>query len=350
MKTHAVENNEREAWLSSNSNFPHAGNPAQKLEFLVQFAILAPSSHNSQPWRFRIRGDTLELRADRSRACPVVDPNDRELIMSCGAALLHLRVAARHFGFEGLTETFPEPGNSDLLARFQLGPASAGYLHDAMLFQAIPSRRTNRLPFRDEAVPESVLSILQKAAQQEGAWLHFIRDPSKRASVASLVCEADVIQMSDPSFRRELAAWLHSTHGHRHDGMPGSVAGVNALLALSTPLTALAIRTFDVGEGKAARDREILAFSPVLAVIGTRNDVSEEWLAAGQALARVWLRARIEDVSLSFLNQPIEVPALRLRLSELIAEKGYPQLLLRLGYSGELPPGTPRRPVQDVLL
>jgi hypothetical protein len=109
------------------------------------------------------------------------------------------------------------------------------------------------------------------------------------------------------------------------------------------------VRTFDLGKGQAAKDRDIALHSPTLAVLGTDQDTPEDWLRAGQALARVLLRARSEEVWASFLNQPIEVPELRGQLSGPIARNGFPQLLLRFGYGVEVPP-TPRRPLSSVLV
>src|SRR5687768_9682674 len=101
-------------------DFPAEANADEQLQFLLRYAVLAPSSHNTQPWLFRIQGHELDLIADVNRSLPVVDPMNRELIMSCGAALNHLHIAARYFGFSSKIESFPEPGFPDLLARFSL--------------------------------------------------------------------------------------------------------------------------------------------------------------------------------------------------------------------------------------
>jgi hypothetical protein len=111
----------------------------------------------------------------------------------------------------------------------------------------------------------------------------------------------------------------------------------------------LIIRTFDWGKGQAAKDRQLAAGSPVLASLGTAEDTPMAWLSAGQALARLLLRARADGVWTSFLNQPIEVPELRMKLQEVLGTSGFPQLLLRMGYGPEAQP-TPRRPVEEVLI
>lgn len=333
-----------DSWEISEASFPATERPSEKLRFLLNYAVLAPSSHNSQPWIFKIVGDAVELYADRTRALPVVDPEDRELIMSCGAALFHLRVALRHFGYQGEVETFPNPADPDLLARIRLGSRGEATAEEDVLFQAIPKRRTNRLAFEDRKVPESLLLQLQ-AAGEEGCWLLIVEGKATRDAVADLVAEGDRIQWDDKRFRRELVAWVHPNRSANRDGMPGYAHGLGDLMSIAGPLV---MRTFDLGEGMAAEDRQIAMGSPVLAVLGTDADAPRDWLAAGQALARVLLRARAHDVWASFLNQPIEVAELRSRLRDILGRPGFPQLLLRMGYGQEVKP-TPRRKLSDVV-
>ena len=336
-----------DTWQISGEEFPDKGSPNQKLLFLLKYAVLAPSNHNTQPWRFRIHGDVVDLYADRARALPVVDPDDRELILSCGAALFHLCIAMRRFGHEDDIQTFPEPDNPDLLARVKLGDRWQATEEHA-LFDAILLRHTNRMPFFDRGVAASLLEDLGEAARKQGAWLHIVKSEQDRNALGALITEGDRIQWADKRFRRELAAWLHPNHKLSKDGMPGQALGWGELASMTGPLV---IRTFDMGNGKAARDRELVAGSPVLAVLGTAGDTPHDWLKAGEALARVLLRAAADRVSASYLNQPVEVPELRLTLTDLLevqGVEGYPQIILRMGYGPE-PMLSPRRPLSEVL-
>lgn len=308
--------------------------------------MLAPSGHNTQPWLFEVRESAVDLHADRTRALPVVDPEDRELTMSCAAALFHLRVAWRRFGYEGAVETFPDPASPDLLARVRPGGRRKATEEDKVLFRAIPARRTSRLPFEEKEVPQHVLSALRIAASEEGAWLRVAEGRGEREAVAGLIAEGDRTQWADRRFRRELAAWTHSNRSRSRDGIPGYAMGFGDLMSLAGPVV---IRTFDMGNGRAARDRQLAEGSPVIAVLGTEGDVPPDWLAAGQALARVLLRARAEGIFASYLNQPIEVPELRPELASILRVNGFPQLLLRMGYGPESRP-TPRRPAEEMTL
>jgi hypothetical protein len=335
-----------EMWNISPDDFPVDGGADQKLLFMLNYAALAPSSHNTQPWLFRLQGHEVDLIADLNRSLPIVDPLNRELIMSCGAALHHLRLASRYFGYSSRVELFPEENYPDLLARLSLGSPCETHTEDILLFNAVQKRRTNRLPFSPDPIPDSLIAVLEQTAAREGAWLHPFTDQEGRYEIADLVAQADRAQWQSKRFRRELAAWLTPNHGPRRDGIPGYAEGHGDLLSQAEPLL---VRTFDLGEGQAARDRNIALHSPVLAVLGTEADTRQEWLQAGQALSAVLLRARVEDVWASFLNQAVEVPDIRSGLHALTGRKGVPQVLLRLGFGTEVKP-TPRRPVSEIML
>lgn len=332
-------------WTISETDFPAQGTPVEKWRFFLQYAILAPSGHNSQPWLFHIKPKALELYADRTRALPVVDPDDRELIISCGAALFHVRLAMRYFGYADEFQLTPDPDNPDLMARVHMaGPWEASKAERA-LFKAIPLRRTNRHRYEEEAVPDSLVADLQAAASTEGAWFEVI-EGDHRLTVADLIAEADHRQMADKRFRRELAAWIHPKRHESHDGMPAYAPTVDAVLEAGGPFV---LRTFELSDMQAAVDRRIALGSPLLAVLGANGDEVNDWLNTGQALARLLLQACAAGVTASYLNQPIEVPALRPQVSELVKRLGYSQLLLRLGYGPDIKP-TPRRAIAHVLV
>jgi hypothetical protein len=333
-------------WAVAAADYPAAGDTEERIRFLLGYAVLAPSGHNTQPWLFGVRRQAVELRADRTRALPVVDPDDRALIISCGAALATFRIAARHFGQRTAVEVLPDPGDEDLLARVSLGPGDPGSEDDEGLFRAIPERRSNRQAFEERDLPADLVERLVADAREEGAWLELVRG-ADRAAIAALIAEGDRAQMADKRFRRELASWVHPNRSRSHDGMRGYGFGFGELMSHAGPFV---IRSFDLGKGQAAKDRELAEGSPLLAVFGTDSDGPVAWLATGQALQRVLLRARAAGVWSSFLNQPIEVAELRPRVAEAIGRQGeYPQLLVRLGYGPSVRP-EPRRPVKRVLV
>lgn len=335
-------------WNVSAEEFPVQGTPAEQLLFCLHYAVLAPSSHNTQPWRFHIEKDVVWIYADHSRALTNIDPAGRELVISCGAALLNLRLALQHFGY-GAEIEWPSDRehemNPDLLARVHRGLLQpALQQEDDRLFRPIPRRHTNRQAFRDEPLPAGLLPGLAGSAAQEGAWLLPLREEPERLKLADLIAEGDRRQWRDSEFRRELASWVHPNRAATRDGMPGSAIGLGDWTSLLGPLV---VRTFDRGDGQAAIDHHLATGSPGLLVLGTLGDATADWLDAGQALERVLLHATAEGLSASFLNQPIEIPELRSELARMLRHEGYPQVILRLGYGAEVQP-TPRRRLTDV--
>lgn len=311
----------------------------ERMRRILENAARAPSSHNTQPWLFEPRADGVRLHADRRRALPVNDPEDRELVISCGCALMNLRVAAAAEGLGAEVAALPDPEDPDLLAAIRLdeGAAEAGL---APLAGAVPKRATHRRRFDGAEVPDAVMSRIREAAAAEGARLRVIRESAAREAAAGLVAEGDRVQWADPRWRRELAAWLHPRR--RGDGL-----GVPGLLA---PAAALVVRSFDMGGGIAAKDRDLAAESPVMAVLGTEGDGPADWLRAGQGLERALLVAVGARVQASYLNQPIQTPRLRPKLQQIVPEAGFPQILLRLGPVNDLDVSdTPRRPLEDIL-
>jgi nitroreductase len=330
----------------SHAEFPRAGTCVEQWRFLLSYAILAPSGHNVQPWHFKIMGQEVELYADRSRSLPVVDPQDRELTISCGAALFCLRVALRHAGYRGEVTPFPNPGDPDLLARIGFGAPLPAMEEEERLYDSIPKRHTYRLPFIEQQIAGEVLEAIRVAAEQQGAQIRFVREGPVREGLVQLICEADREQLADSRFRREVSAWLRSNESDHHDGVPGYALGMPGLVSHAGPFLA---RTFDTGALMAAHDRQLCVNAPTLCVLSTEGDTPQEWLATGQTLASLLLHATAEGISASFLNPPLEVPEMRTQVASELGTTDYPQLILRMGYGHEVRP-TPRRTVEEVLL
>ncbi len=312
---------------------------ADRLAGLVPFAIRAPSSHNTQPWRFVIHDDTLELWADRRRGLPVNDPYDRELTMSCGAALMNLRLTALTHMLAVDIEELPE-GDTDLLARLTVtgvGGAAADE-RETRLFDAISERQTTRHPFADFPLPDDLAPAIGRSAGWERVEL-MVLDDAAREPFAELVAEGDREQFHDQRWRRELASWMHPLR-------TGDGIGTRELTG---PVARLVVSHFDVGRTTASKDAQLARDAPLVAVLATTGDEPHDWLRAGQGLQRILLRAAAMGVQAGYLNQPIQVEELRPRLRDATGVSGLPQVAFRMGFpAAELVPAA-RRPIDEVL-
>ena len=301
---------------------------------------MAPSSHNTQPWLFQVVDSRIRLYADRTRALSVNDPDDRELVISCGCTLMNLRVGAAHEGFATEVSIPVETDGGDPLAEVQLTEEVDPDRSELELFPSVQNRRTYRKKFDDRDVDDAVIEKLSTAATREGAEFHVVTGDAMRQQVIELIAEGDSSQWADPRWRRELAAWMHPRR--KGDGL--TIPGVIA------PVARTVVRTFDMGNGVAAKDSQPAEESPVITIVSTQNDDQKARLCAGQALERLLLTACANGLQASCHNQPNQVPTLRSKLQNLLNIAGFPQILLRVGYAtAEHLPPAPRRNLESVL-
>ena len=205
------------------------GLSATEITGVLEAASLAPSLHNSQPWRFRVLPNQVELHADLDRSLPATDPDQRELRLSCGAALLNLRLALQGHGIRPLVTLLPDGyragvNGSGALAVVRYGGQARQSRELTSLVQAVRTRRTNRRPFIDAPIPVGHRSQLLRAAEAERGWLYALADPEQHAAVRDLVVRAHREQMANPDFQAELAAWT-GREGVHWDGVPVSAGG-----------------------------------------------------------------------------------------------------------------------------
>lgn len=266
-----------EAWDVDLADFPPDAGTHELLRFGVRYGILAPSPHNMQPWLFDVHDTRLDLYGDLRRGLAVVDPDDRELIMSCGAATTNIRLALARLGYRSQVDVLPDARYPYLLADITLSGAAEPKDDDLVLFEQIPRRRTNRIAFESRRLPTELIEQLTADATAVGA--SFMALPEDQVpAVARMVMSADRKQMASKRFRRELAASLVGLTVRR-DAMPAFATELGGLRVPSAAVP-LVVRTFDMGKGRAARDRELVEHSGLLAVIGTTADDVPELLAA----------------------------------------------------------------------
>ena len=317
-------------------------------DVLLRAAILAPSMHNTQPWRFRVEGTRIAVHRDPDHELPVEDPDHRATMISIGAVLFDLRVAAAHLGasaraeirFETAEPTLaavvtidPDPNPSNADQGFEIGELAA-------LYDELPHRRTNRMPYADVSIPEDVRVELGRAAAAEGAALDWAPDAHQLRWLVQLAGEADLMDSGDPERLAERRRWVG---GERTDeGVP------SASLGPRTEWPSF-VRDLSVDKRDRIRGAEQFEPHPTLAVLSTRRDEPADWIVAGQALQHVLLTATMHELSVSLLNQPLEHPELRWLARDPTAPSGIPQAILRFGYGPKVPP-TPRRPLASFLL
>src|ERR1700733_7596782 len=321
---------------------------AGNARYLIATAARAPSIHNSQPWRFRVEAEAVELWADPARKTRD-DAIGREMLISCGAALFGLRLAIRSLGHLPVVDLLPDPAQLRLLARVRVATDArgAGFVGrselERRMLAAVPHRHTHRGPFLAEPLPSGLLAGLQNDALTEGATLVLVGDGLPADRLARLGA-APRRAGPDPGERAEIRRW---TRGPRHPAPDG----VPATALVEGPSEAepgrLPQRDFDLG-----RDLGLLpgggpppAATAVLLTAGARR---ADWLRAGQALQRLLLHAASAWVFASLYTQPLENPLTRELIRDQLRLPGDPQMLLQFGRAVSAA-STPRRPPGEVM-
>ncbi|GAT67064.1 nitroreductase family protein [Planomonospora sp. ID91781] len=314
------------------------------LRTAVEAAVQAPSVHNTQPWAFTIEGGEIRLDADSGRRLRVGDPAGRELLISCGAALLNARLALLKLGYEPRVRVLPDPDRPALLATIRIDGEAPPDEHTRLLHAQIERRRTHRAGFTDLPVPERLVEALVAQASAEGARLTPVRSEAAVRVLAALTGAAQDVQSQDRVFGLEVVRWARPPGSPRGDGVPAQAYPRE--VRTDPPF---AQRDYARGHswGHAA-DQFAATSAGVVAVLTTSGDSREEWLAAGQALQRVLLHAFAYGISAAFHSQALEMFHLREFLRQEICSGEYPQMIMRLGFTFDDTPGV-RRPVSEVL-
>ncbi len=316
---------------------------AQDYRTLVHYATLAASSHNTQPWRFRLRENAIEILPDFTRRCPAVDPDDHHLYASLGCATENLLIAARAAGLAG-TDAY-DPITSGVRIQFEHAPPQR-----SPLFEAIPARQCSRSEYDATALLDDEQRKLQTAGEGDGVSVRLISDRPRMAEIAEWVVRGNNAQFCDPAWASELQSWIRFSAPEAvraGDGLYGPVMG-----SPSVPrwLGRIAMRLGFSADRQNARDRKHIATSSAIAVIHSEVSDHPHWIEAGRCYQRLALQATALGLKNAFINQPVEVADLRPQFARYLGLKDRrPDLVVRLGRGPQMPKSL-RRPIDEVVL
>ena len=308
----------------------------------VELACRAPSLHNSQPWRWSFENGTLRLFADHALVGRHTDSTGREVILSCGAVLDHLVVAAAG-GWRVTVDRYPDPHDHDHLASVAFHPTQSVGEHERLLGEAISRRRTDRLAFAAPEPWHEVEPRLRTTLQGTVAYFDVI-DDNGRPALADASRRSEEHRLGDASYRYELLWW--TGHSSAEDGLPPSALPSRA--EASRVDVARDFPTYGSGDRRPQVDRD---HSKIL-VLSTYDDSRENTLRCGEALSRVLLECTATGLATCTLTHMIELHASREMVRRVTGRRAEPQVLVRVGRAAEISPPpvrTTRRPLADVL-
>jgi hypothetical protein len=313
---------------------------------LVAYAIKAPSGHNTQPWKFEVNDTSIRIFPDYTRRLEVVDPDDHALFISLGCALENLLIAARHFGY-GSTVNYQLHSASDEYIQINLHHDAAA--QPTELFEAIAKRQSTRAPYNRAVIPAEQLKKLQEAATHEGISCRIIEDKKEIDAITELVKEANIRQLENGRFRKEMENWIRfneKTAGTSKDGLRSAVMGSPSV---PTWFGKLFFNYLVSPAKEAAKAAASIASSSALVVFITEDNSKEGWVKLGQRFERFALQATALGIKHAHLNMPCEEVPVRQKLKQFLGlTTAEPLLLIRLGYSDPMPMSF-RRPLEAVL-
>jgi hypothetical protein len=308
----------------------------------AEAGLRAPSVFNTQPWQWRIDAASLDLYADPDRMLAATDPQGRLMLLSCGAALHHARVALAAAGWRAVVDRFPDPADGDFLARIRLSQRRDATDRDLALYRAIAVRRTDRRPFGDRPVAEESMRELLDAAECEGVRIHDTR-PDQMPMLAVAVAAAQSREFADRRYRSELMRWTNRP-SWSNDGVPQST-GV-AQVARRVP-----VRDFVQPPNKGMPVKPGGDRTARYLIVSGAADEPIDWVRAGEGASAVLLTAVSLGLAVAPISDVIEVERSRQLVRGLLPGAGCPYLVIRCGHAEDTTPidPAPRRDAAEAI-
>ena len=312
---------------------------------MVGYAVKAPSGHNTQPWKFRIKENAIDIIPDFSKTLPVVDGNNRELFISLGCATENVCIAASALGYNADMSVSQEGIISIHLQK----PAS---VRQDTLFSQIEKRQTNRTVYNFQSIEDSLMkNCLSVIPESQDIRFHYWKNGSEPYEILKeLIIDGNIVQMDDERFVTELKSWMRVNKKEsmaKKDGLGYDVFGAPNLPAF---IARPAIGSFLNSKKQNKGDRKKIESSSHFILFTTRNDTVSDWITLGRFMQRFLLKSTAHNIAHAYMNQPCEVGELRIKLKDqLNLHNEYPQILLRVGY-GEEAPYAKRKSVDEVIV
>ncbi|MBA4225550.1 MAG: Tat pathway signal protein [Hyphomonas sp.] len=311
----------------------------------VRFATLAPNSHNTQPWKFRLGADAIDILPDFSRRTPAVDPDDHHIFVTLGCAAENLLIAANASGRPA--DIRVETEETETRIQVSLGHAPA---RDQELCNAIPARQSTRSDYDGEDVGAEDLTQLRRAASMPGVQAIFLTERPKLEAVLEFIVQGNSAQMDDPAFVRELKSWIRFNAGSAIETGDGLFAKCSGNPALPTWAGRFLFDRVFTKEAENKKYTRQMRSSAGVVVFAAETDGPEGWIQVGRSFERFALQATVLGIRHAHMNMPIEVAELRPAFADWLGMPGRrPNLVIRFGRTAPMPMSM-RRPVDDVIV
>lgn len=316
-------------------DYPHNENIESRIHFILRYAVLAPSTHNSQPWLFSVTENSCTVFIDRSVQIQEADPEGRDLYISIGCCIENIVLAAQYFGLHTRVELGEDANEHVAQIFFEEDAVEENY---PGLFHYIVKRQNVRGIFENK-IPEISIEELRNLNIFDGIQIHMSTDRKKIAAAADMTAEAITTAYSRSSFRQEMSQWIHHNYSKERTGLHGYTLGVPVFLSFILPYI---IRWFNVGKKLAGLNKQTVTSSPAICVFTAEENTRAHWVNTGRLAERVMLFIQSRGYQTAIYVASIEIGDFRSQLQDLFHLDNEPQFLFCFGKINAKFPYTPR--------
>lgn len=338
------------AWDIKVEDFPKEGDIYSQIKFILQYAILAPSTHNTQPWMFRIRESKCEVYYNPKLILPEADSKMRDLYISMGCCLENLILASKYFNiFESVLYGPFDKKEQVAAINFKNYSGNRDDQYTRIL-DTIIKRVNARGVFQSEKVPEDILkniSIFSREYLVDDLNIHWIVDQEKITKIASLTADGLKIAYNKISFRKEMSQWMNNSLTKKKEGIPGYA--LKMPLALSFILPRL-VKLFNIGNFLAKKNYQSLCSAPLVVVITSKNESPKLFIKTGRLAERTMLEFQSVGWQTSIFVASIEIGELYKEVKTVVGTDQLPQFLFAVGKINSLHKQTPRHPIEEKII
>jgi len=331
-------------WNIKKENFPSNGNLIDRIKFVLGYAILAPSTHNSQPWLFRIENDSVKIYYDKNLKIPEADPIGRDLYISLGCFLENLAIAANYFG---IIRDVKYVLQDNLVAEIYFNDDGQRNKDLEYLVDTIPKRVNARGFFEQKTLSKKIRAKMMSLKKDQRIRINFVTDKEKIKKLSEITAEGLRLAYKRPSFRKEMSGWMHNSLSGKKSGLSGYSLRMPFILSFIVPTL---VRFFDISPLLAKLNYKSMSSVPFVCILSSKESSPSIWLEVGRLAERYMLQLNSESIRASIFVASIEMGDLYKKVQETIGDNLIPQFLFCAGYMKHVQKHSPRQSVDEKIL
>jgi hypothetical protein len=296
------------------------------LQKWIAFNIKAHSGHNTQPWKFKIEENTIEIHPDFNRALPIVDADNHALYISLGCATENIVIVAKNDGFNATVKLLKDKNNIDFI-RVVFAYKTDTNKDD--LFNCIAKRQVTRNAYNSTQIDSEHLNQLKETFNFKSVHITFFTSPDTINKLKPFIIEGSNLQFQNKLFVNELVSWIRFSKHEVEAKEDGIWHASMAMPATGRFLGTIIMKQFVSAKSEAKRWNKLINTSAGFVLFSVKKNTAEHWVSLGRTFQRFALTATKLNINHAHVNMPCEELSVRTKMaSYLNLENNIPLLLL----------------------